>query len=83
VQYAERVWGVTTGTETERIDAAIEKTRNFYESLGLRTRLADYNVKADTAVDVARRLRTRGLIAFGERGEITPEIVERILREAA
>jgi NADP-dependent alcohol dehydrogenase len=83
IQYGERVWGIREGSDGARIDAAIAKTRGFYESLGLRTRLADYNVKADTAAEVAGRLKARGLLKIGERENITPEVVERILREAA
>jgi NADP-dependent alcohol dehydrogenase len=83
VQYGERVWGIDKGSETERIDAAIGRTRNFYESLGLRTRLADYNVKAETASEVAGRLKARGLLNIGERSNITPEVVEQILTQAA
>jgi NADP-dependent alcohol dehydrogenase len=83
VQYGERVWGITSGSESSRIDAAIEKTRSFYESLGLRTRLADYDVGIETASEVARRLRTRGLVNFGDRSSVTPELVELILRQAA
>ncbi len=83
LQYGERVWGVSAGSDAARIDAAIERTRNFYESLGLRTRLTDYGVSVETAAEVARRLKARGAIALGERGDITPEVVERILRQAA
>jgi NADP-dependent alcohol dehydrogenase len=83
IQYGERVWGIREGSDDARIDAAIARTRGFYESLGLRTRLADYDVKADTAAEVAGRLKARGLLKIGEREDITPEVVERILREAA
>jgi NADP-dependent alcohol dehydrogenase len=82
-QYGERVWGIASGSESARVDAAIAKTRDFYESLGLRTRLVDYQVDASTASEVAGRLKARGLVKIGERGEITPEVVERILRQAA
>ena len=82
-QYAERVWGVSAGSQEARIDAAIERTRGFYEMMGLRTRLADYNVTAEVASEVACRLRARGLVKFGERGEVTPEIAEQVLRQAA
>jgi NADP-dependent alcohol dehydrogenase len=83
LQYGERVWGIREGSDDARIDAAIARTRAFYESLGLRTRLSDYNVKADTAGEVARRLKARGLVKIGERSDITPEVVEKILRAAA
>ena len=83
LQYGERVWGVREGSESARIDATIERTRGFYESLGLKTRLTDYGVIVETAVEVARRLKARGAIGLGERGDITPEVVEKILRQAA
>ena len=83
LQYAARVWNVREGNEDARIDAAIGRTREFYESLGLRTHLADYGVKSDTAVEVARRLTARGMLKIGERDDITPDIVEKILRLAA
>jgi len=83
LQYGERVWGIRDGSESERMDAAIARTRGFYESLGLRTRLADYQVTAAVAGQVAGKLRDRGLVKIGERGDITPEVVEKILREAA
>jgi len=83
LQYAARVWDITTGAEDARIDAAIEKTRAFYESIGLRTRLSDYQVTSETAAEVARRLRARGTDKLGEHGDITPDIVEQILRLAA
>ena len=84
LQYAERVWDVRSGTEEARIDAAIAKTRAFYESLGIKTRLADYQVDANiTAPAVAQRLAARGLTKLGERGDITPAKIEQILRLAA
>jgi len=83
LQYAERVWDLRDGSEDARIDAAIARTRAFYESLGIKTRLADYDVPAATAAEVARRLAARGLTAFGDRGLITPAKVEQILRAAA
>ena len=84
LQYAARVWDILDGSEDERIDAAISKTRGFYESLGIKTRLADYEVPAATAAaEVARRLAARGLMAFGDRELITPAKAEQILLAAA
>jgi NADP-dependent alcohol dehydrogenase len=83
LQFGERVWGIRNGTEDERINQAIAMTRAFYETLGLKTRLEDYDVKPSVGAEVARRLEARGAIALGERGDITPSLVERILVEAA
>jgi NADP-dependent alcohol dehydrogenase len=83
LQYGERVWGIVDGSEDARIDATIAATRGFYESLGLKTRLSDYGVKPEVAAQVAERLRSRGMDKLGERGEVTPAMVERILLAAA
>lgn len=83
LQYAARVWGLTEGSDDARIDAAIARTRAFYESIGIKTRLSDYGVSVETAVEVSRRLAARGMVRLGERGDITPAKVEQILRLAA
>nr|WP_055074389.1 iron-containing alcohol dehydrogenase [Pseudanabaena sp. 'Roaring Creek'] len=44
LQYADRVWGLVDGTEESRIDRAIAKTRDFFETVGIRTHLSDYGV---------------------------------------
>ena len=83
LQYADRVWDLRDGPEDARIDAAIAATRRFYESLGMGTHLADYGITTDTAAEVARRLDAKGMAKLGERGDITPAVVEKILRLAA
>ena len=44
MQYGERVWGITSGTKEERIDEAIDRTEEFFRSLGLTTRLHEENI---------------------------------------
>ncbi|MBP8265735.1 MAG: iron-containing alcohol dehydrogenase, partial [Zoogloea sp.] len=44
LQYAARVWNIDTGSDDARIDAAIARTRAFFESLGVKTRLSDYGI---------------------------------------
>jgi len=83
LQYADRVWDLRDGPEDARVDAAIAAARRFYESLGMGTHLADYGITTDTAAEVARRLDAKGMAKLGERGDITPAVVERILRLAA
>jgi NADP-dependent alcohol dehydrogenase len=79
LQFAERVWGIREGTPETRIVAAVEKTRGFFESLGVPTRLSDYGVSADTVPVIAGRMEKRGVTSFGERGDVTPAKVREIL----
>ena len=83
LQYGERVWGIREGSVAARVDAAIARTRAFYESIGLPTTLGAHGIPVTTAPEVARRLAARGMTQLGERGEVTPAIVEEILRRAA
>jgi NADP-dependent alcohol dehydrogenase len=81
LQYAGRVWGLETGNEDERIDAAILKTREFFESMGIPTRLCDYNIAADIIPVVIEQLKTHRMIQLGEKMDVTPELVESVLKK--
>jgi NADP-dependent alcohol dehydrogenase len=79
LQYAERVWGIRTGAEDEKIDQAVQNTRTFFESVGVKTRLKDYGVAPNVVESVSKRLAARGWTALGERQDIGPKEVEAIL----
>jgi NADP-dependent alcohol dehydrogenase len=80
LQYGERIWGITQGSEDERIEAAIAKTEAFFRSVGVKTRLADYGV-ADGLDEIPARFKERGQ-KLGERGDIGPKEVGEILELA-
>lgn len=82
LQYGERVWGIRTGTDDERITAAIEKTRDFFESLGIPTRLSAYDLGVDAIDVVVHQLKEHGMTQLSEHGDLTPEISRRILEAA-
>lgn len=79
LQYGERVWKITGGTEEERITRTINRTVEFFESLDIKTRLSDYGVNQDTIDKIVRRLENRGMISFGDRQLITPVVVRKVL----
>ncbi|MDD3249126.1 MAG: iron-containing alcohol dehydrogenase [Smithellaceae bacterium] len=81
LQYAERVWGVREGDDASRIDAAIEKTRDFFESMQVPTRLCDYGIGADIVGEVVEQLKAHGMIKLGEKRDVTPQQVETMLKE--
>ena len=82
LQYGERVLNITTGSEENRIDQIIETTRQFFESLGIKTRLSDYGIGADQIDSILAALESHNMTALGERGEITLEISRKILEGA-
>jgi len=80
VQFAERVWGVRTGSREEKIEAGIAATERFFESLGVPTHLKAYEqAQADTPATVAHRLAANGMSKLGERQDVTPATVEKVL----
>ena len=79
VQYGERVWGIKTGTDDERIDQTIEKTIAFFESLDVPTTLPDYDVPVDTIDKITERFELRGS-KLGEKGDIDHLEVGEILK---
>jgi len=79
LQYGERVWKITEGTADERIDAAIQKTVEFFESVGIKTKLADYGVGSEIIPKIVNRFVERGIKVIGERGNITTADIAKIL----
>ena len=79
LQYGERVWKITEGTADERIDTTIQKTVDFFESFGIKTRLADYGVGRETITKITDRFKRRGVTGIGERGDLTILDVAKIL----
>lgn len=82
LQYAARVWNITNGSDEEKIDLAIQKTRSFFESLGIKTRLSEYGVTADKIPVVIEQLKAHGLTALSETQDLTLEISQKILERA-
>lgn len=81
LQYGERIWGITQGTEEERIDKTIEKTETFLHSLGLSTRLSQEKIGEDTIAEIERRFNERGA-AYGEDQNVTGTVARKILENA-
>ena len=79
LQYAERIWHINTGTEEERVEAAIQKTRAFFESLGMKTRLSEYRISADAIDALIDKLQTHGMVALGEHGDVDLQLSRQVL----
>ncbi|WP_287367638.1 iron-containing alcohol dehydrogenase [Thauera sp.] len=79
LQFAARVWDIHSGTEDERIDAAIAYTRAFFESVGVKTRLSDYGIGADAVDRIVAQLEIHGMKKLGEHRDIDLATSRRIL----
>ncbi len=82
IQYAERVWKIHGLGDEEKIDKAIDMTRDFFERLGAKTRLSGYGIGVDKIPLVVEQLKNHGMVALSETGDITPEVSQEILMKA-
>lgn len=78
LQLGERVWGIKEGSADERIDKTIQKTIEFFESVGIPTKLPDYGVPAETIDTICTRFQKRGY-KIGEKRDMGPEAIRQVL----
>lgn len=82
LQYATRVWQITDGDEDQRIDEAIHRTAQFFESLGVSTRLAAYGLDREAIAPLLAQLEAHGMTAIGEHRDIDLAVSRKILEGA-
>lgn len=82
LQYGRRVWQLSHQDEERLIDEAISHTRQFFEQMGVPTRLADYGIAADAVDKLTAKLEQHQMLKLGEHGDITPEVSRLILQRA-
>lgn len=82
LQYGQRVWQLQHQDEERLIDETISHTRQFFERMGIPTRLADYGIKADAVEKLVDKLVQHKMIKLGEHRDITPEVSRSILQRA-
>lgn len=76
---AREVYGCSETDDLKAADCAIQKTEEFFNSIGMKTKLSDYNVSANEAAQkVSERFKQRGTV-LGEDLKVTPETVAQIL----
>ncbi len=79
LQFAQRVWGIKSGNEDHQISEAIRETRDFFERMGIKTRLSDYKIDAKGIDKVVAQLKSHQMIKLGEHGDVSPEVARQIL----
>jgi len=82
LQYAERVWGISQGDADSRIDAAIAKTEEFFQELGVKTRFSDYDIGEEAVERIAASLEKHGMTALSETQDLSLDTSKEIIRTA-
>ena len=82
LQYAERVWKIEEKDEDKKIELAIIKTREFFESLGIKTHLTDYNITTTDIEKVIKGLETKGMTKLSESRDLSLVISRKILESS-
>lgn len=78
-QYGKRIFNLT-GTEDEIANEAINKTVEFFHTMGMDTKLSDYTKDFDKTADfIVNRFDERGWNGLGEKKNITLEKVKSIV----
>ena len=80
LQLGERVWGISEGNDDDRIKLTISKTVEFFESVGIPTKLPEYNVGTETIDSICDRFKKRGY-KVGEKADIGPAEIRLILED--
>lgn len=78
LQYGDRVFNITEGSEHERVDRTIEMTEEFYRSLGLTTRLSEEGIGRETIEIIVKRFNERN-VSYGENRNVTGAVAGEIL----
>ena len=78
-QYGKRIFNLT-GTEDEIANEAINKTVEFFHTMGMQTKLSDYTNDFEKTADfIVKRFDERGWKALGEKQNITLDKVKAIV----
>lgn len=82
LQYASNVWNIDCISENEAIDEALNRTLEFFKSLGFKTGLKDYSIGEKEIAKVVKLLVSHQMIRLGENRNVTPIEVEKLLSSA-
>ncbi len=80
LQYGQRVWGISGTDREQTIINIIDKTEEFFRSLGLKTRLSQNGVGEGTINEIVRRFEQRD-VHFGENRSVNANVTRQILEK--
>lgn len=82
LQYARRVWNIQTPDADKAIEAAILQTEDFFNGLGLPTKLKAYKIQESDIDPIVESLRKHIPANLGERQDLDANKVKEVLKLA-
>lgn len=82
VQFAERVWHVTEGTDDQKVEQGIALTEDFFKRMAMPVRLSDVDLGEKDIDVIIGKLEAHGMVALGENQAITLDVSRQILNTA-
>ena len=79
LQYADRIWGITSSDYRAAISESVRYTEQFFHCLGVKTHLSDYGIGEEVIGKVVKQLESHGVKWLGGAGDLTVEDVPAIL----
>lgn len=77
---AREVFGINEPVDLKAADLAIDHIEAFFNSLGMKTKLSDYDINSEEAAEKIRdRFAKRG-VALGEKGAINADVAYDIVK---
>ena len=77
---AREVFGINEPVDLKAADMAIDKIEEFFNSIGMKTKLSDYGIDAEEAAEKIRARFKERNVAFGEKGAITADVAYEIVK---
>ena len=77
---AREVFGINEPVDLKAADMAIDKIEEFFNSIGMKTKLSDYGIDANEAAEKIRERFKERNVAFGEKGAITADVAYEIVK---
>ena len=79
-QYGQRVWNISGNSMDEIANQAIDKTVEFFHTMGMKTKLSENTENYKQTADfIVNRFQERGWLALGEKQNVTLEKVREIV----
>ena len=79
IHFAENVWGFDSGNNEENVENAILKTEDFFNEIGIKTKLSDYNIPKGAIEKICKNLEKKNFVELGENKSVSPEVVREVL----